>query len=352
MNRAEDLHVNEAFDPEEAIVRYANHIAADIKSAKKRQEVAEEYAAHIEDAMYHKMLGGVSERDAFFAACDDLGEPAKLQEMLACVHNRAPLPSYVKWLIVGAFLGLIAALYFLIESTVFRAWVILFVQLTLLGIGIWVAYLLHRAVRAVRRRRETLKKLRRFAENHNLGFTQYGSGYAGVFFPTSRADVTIDTPDCRYILSLWGTFYARRHLHLTDIGLYMHSQVFGYANLYTRVHNFFTPGFYMALPKGLSYFSMVHTELTDTPKGTRLLPKVNWESKEAKDKKNVRILLLSPVPFKTSLLISGRETEALDGDKFLDSFVYSTVGFLSYLNGERIETDGSFRRAPLGHTKQ
>lgn len=35
MNRAEDLHVNEAFDPEEAIVRYVNHIAAKKPSSSK-----------------------------------------------------------------------------------------------------------------------------------------------------------------------------------------------------------------------------------------------------------------------------------------------------------------------------
>ena len=348
MKRADNLHASEAFDLEESIIRYSNHIAADIKSKKRRRAVAEEYAAHIEDAVYHKMLGGASERDAFFAACEDLGEPMKIQEMLACVHNRAPLPSYVRWLVLGALIATIATLYFLIENTVFRAWVLLFFQLTLLGIAIWAAHLVYRAFRAFRRRRETLAKLRRFAENHNLDFAVSGSGYAGAFHPTSRADVTIDTPDTRYILTLWGTVHARRHLHLTDIGLYMHSQVFGYANVFTRVHSFFMPGFYTALPKGLSYFSMFHTELTDTPRGTRLLPKVDWASKEIKGKKNVRIILLSPVPFKTSLLLSGREQEALDGDAFLDTFVYSTVGFLSYLNGERIETDGSFRRTPLG----
>lgn len=351
MKRTENAYGDEVFDLEEAIERYANHIAVDIKSNKKRKEVAKEYAAHIEDAVYHEMLAGISERDAFFKACERLGEPAKLQEMLACVHNRDPLPSYVKWIAIVFFIAAVATLYFLIENTAFRAWIILFVQLTILSISLWVAYLMHRALRAVKRRRETLAKLRRFAEQHNLGFTLYGSGYAGMFFPTSRTDVTIDTPDCRYILSLWGTFYARRHLHLTDIGLYMHSQFFGYANIYTRVHSFFAPGFYLALPKGLSYFSMTHTELSDIPKGTRLLPKINWASKEVKGKKNVHILLLSPVPFKTSLLLSGRETEAFDGDAFLDSFVYSTQGFLSYLNGERIETDGSFHRTPLGKNK-
>ncbi len=351
MKSAEDYRTDEAFDLEEAIFRYSNHIAADVKSSRKRRAIAEEYAAHIEDAVYHEMLSGCSARDAFFRVCEHLGEPMKLQEMLACVHNRDPLPSYVKWLLLGALVSGIAALYFLVENAVLAAWIILALQITLLILGLRFAYLLYRAVRAFRLRRETLTKLRRYAQNHGLEFTVCGSGYAGTFQPTSRADVLIDTPERRYILSLWGTLHARRHLHLTDVGLYMHSEIFGYANLYTRVHHFFVPGFYLALPKGLSYFSMVHTELTDAPKGTHLLPKVAWEAHEHPNKENVRILLLSPVPFKTSLLISGRENEAFDGDPFLDTFVYSTTGFLSYLNGERIETDGSFRRKPIGKEK-
>ena len=83
MKRADNLHTGEAFDLEESIIRYSNHIAADIKSKKRRRAVAEEYAAHIEDAVYHKMLGGVSERDAFFAAfVDALHVPALREESL------------------------------------------------------------------------------------------------------------------------------------------------------------------------------------------------------------------------------------------------------------------------------
>lgn len=338
----------EAFELEDAITRYSNHIAADIKSPKRRREVAAEYAAHLEDAVYREMLGGTSARDAFFSVCDRLGEPAKLQEMLACVHNRPPLPSYVRWLVLGLFIALLAVLYFLVESRPLRAWIMLLAQLAVLGISIWALHLAYRALRAVKRRRRTIARLRRYAEAHGLGFRLYGRGYAGIFRPTKEAEVVIDTPDCRYILSLWGTLYARRHLHLTDIGLYMYSRVFGHMHLHTRAYHFFAPGFHMALPKGVGYFSMMHTNLTDVPQGMRLLPEVDWSAHELRDKKNVHILLLSPVPFKTSLLLSGREVEALDGDAFLDSAIYSTEGFLSFLNGERIETDGTFRRAPLG----
>ena len=335
----------DAFNLASAIDRYSLHITNDIRSHKTRREVAREYAAHLEDAVYEKMLSGMSEEEAFAATCEALGNPTELQEVLACVHNRDPLPSYVRLLLLLLAACIPVTLYFMIENTIFRAWMILFFQLTLLGFGIYGFICLVRLIRTMRRRRATLKKLALYAKENGLIYTCRGNGYAGVFRPTKAAEVTIDTPDCRYILTLWGTFHGKRHLHLTDIGLYMYTRVIGYANIWTRAYSFFPGGqAAFALPKGLTYFSLLHTELIDVPKGTHLLPKVNWEDAEHPTKKNVRILLLSPVPFKTSALISGRENELLDGDTFNDATVYSTVGFLSYLNGERIATNGTFRR--------
>lgn len=337
-----DHATNSDFCLKEAINRYSAHIAADVRSKKRRKAVAEEYAYHLEDAVYQGMLSGKSERDAFFAACDELGDPTKLQEMLACVHNRDPLPSYVKYLIAAAMISSVAVAYFLIENTIFRAWILLFFQLTLLGFGIFCIYCAYRFLHALRARSGTLKKLRRFCGENGLKMTVFGRGYTGLFHPHNQAQVTIETKTQNYIISIWGTFFGKRHLHLTDIGLYMYAKVIGYANIYTRVHSFFTPGYYLALPKGLTYFSMFHTELTDVPKGMHLLPQVDYEARNHPQKTNVPILLLSPVPFKTSLLISGRQNEALDGDAFLEAKLYSTVGFLSYLRGEEIKHRGSF----------
>lgn len=341
----EHRRASKDFDLTGAIERYSLHIVNDIRSHKKRRDTAKEYAAHLEDAVYEKMLSGLSEEEAFSEACGELGEATKLQEMLACVHNRDPLPSYVRYLLIALGAGGLATLYFLIENTVFRRWMILFLQLTILGFGIWGAVCLVRLIRTYRRRRATLKKLRLYAKENGLLFLCRKNGYAGLFRPTTEAQVAIETPDRRYILSLWGTFHGKRHLHLTDIGLYMYTQVFGYANIWTRAYSFFPGGHIaLALPKGLTYFSAFHTELVDIPKGTHLLPKVDFTSMEHPDKENVHILLLSPVPFKTSALISGRENELLDGDMFDGAAVYSTVGFLSYLEGERIISDGTFRK--------
>ncbi len=341
---------DEVFDLEAAIDRYSYHIANDIRSHRKRREVAKEYAAHLEDATYEKMLSGLSKQEAFSEACGELGEATKLQEMLACVHNRDPLPSYVRYLLLALGAGGLFALYFLIENTIFRAWLLLFFQLTAIGFGIYGTVCLVRLVRTVRRRLATLRKLRRFCEENGLTYICRRHGLAGMFRPTKAVEVAVETPDTRYVLSLWGTFHGKRHLHLTDIGLYMYTRIFGYANIWTRAYSFFPGGHIaLALPKGLTYFSAFHTELTDVPKGTHLLPRIDWKSLEHPTKENVHILLLSPVPFKTSALISGRINEVLDGDTLVGepydgAAVYSTVGFISYLKGEGIISGGTFKK--------
>lgn len=334
----------DGYEYRDEILRYTHRIVADIRQKKKREAVREEYAAHIEDAMTARMLAGMGEKEAFSAVCEEMGNVTLLSEMLSATHNRDPLPSFVKWLLWGTGIGGIIASYILIENRVYRSWVALLFQLTLLGFGIYGIYLLYRVRHCLRARKATLKKLCAFAKENGLQITVQKRGLRGVFAPSEHADVTIDTPTHRYVLSLWGTFLGKRHLHLMDIGLYMHSAVVGYANLFTRVNLLFHNGYFMALPKGMAYFSLFHTNLVDVPKGMHLLPKVAWEKAEHPERKNVRVLLLSPVPFKTSALVSGRENEMLDGDLFEGAHVYSTVGFLSYLNGERIATNGTFRR--------
>ena len=334
----------QGFDLEESIRRYTAHITSSIVSHRKKEAAAKEFAGHIEDAVYEKMLRGFSEKDAFQAACEELGDPTKIGELLACVHNKDPLPSFVRWLI---FLGVgagIALAYFLIENTSFRAWIILFVQLTLIGFGIFAAVALYRTLHCLRARRNTLRKIEAFAVTHGLRYGFIANGYNGVFRPTDKPQMWVETPKGeRNILSMWGTFWGKRHLHLTDIGLYTYTKIFGYAMIPTKVFAFFGAAFFTAVPKGLQYFSYTHTEIHDSlPKGVHLLPKVDWEMGEVVGKKNVRILLLSPVPFKASSLENGREHELMDGDRFTDATVYSTVGFLSYLNGERIASGGSF----------
>lgn len=332
----------EGYALKDEILRYTHRLVAEIRSPRKREAVREEYAAHIEDAMTAYMLGGMTEEEAFARVCEELGKPTMIAELLGVTHNRDPLPSFVKWLLAGAAVLALVLVYVFVDNRALRSWIMLAFQLGILGFGIFGIYLLYRLVHALRARRGTLRKLRAFADAHGLSLTVRERGMRGLLAPTPYADVILDTPSRRYILSLWGTLYGKRHLHLTDIGLYSYSAVIGYANLLTRVHALLHSGAPTALPKGFAYFSITHTNLVDVPRGMHLLPKVDFEAWEHPEKENVRVLLLSPVPFRTSALVGGRENELGDGDVFEGCVVYSTVGFLSYLNGERIRTDGKF----------
>ncbi len=76
-----------SFDLKREIEKYATALTSDIFSPKKRAEIKREYAEHIEDAVYRYRLGGMSDKDAFKQACEDIGEMAKVKCLLADVHN-------------------------------------------------------------------------------------------------------------------------------------------------------------------------------------------------------------------------------------------------------------------------
>ena len=76
-----------AFDLKKEIEKYAAALTADIFSPKKRAEVKREYAEHIEDTVYRYKLSGMSDKEAFGHACEDMGEIKKVRGLLAGVHN-------------------------------------------------------------------------------------------------------------------------------------------------------------------------------------------------------------------------------------------------------------------------
>ena len=76
-----------SFDLKREIEKYATALTSDIFSPKKRAEIKREYSDHIEDAVYRYKLSGMSERDAFKRAREDIGEMAKVKCLLAEVHN-------------------------------------------------------------------------------------------------------------------------------------------------------------------------------------------------------------------------------------------------------------------------
>ena len=69
------------------IRRLTTHLTKDIRSKSEKNAVAREYEDHIHDAMQNYMLGGMTEADAFSAACEDLGDIDEIAVTLGDVHN-------------------------------------------------------------------------------------------------------------------------------------------------------------------------------------------------------------------------------------------------------------------------
>lgn len=69
------------------IEKLTSKLTADIMSPRRRKEVKDEYADHIEDLIYQYQLLGMNEKDAFDKARNDIGDANDIKSLLAEVHN-------------------------------------------------------------------------------------------------------------------------------------------------------------------------------------------------------------------------------------------------------------------------
>ena len=90
------------FNLKREIEKYINQIASDVLSVKKKKEVTQEYTAHFEDSVYHYMLSGYNEKEAFKKVCDDMGDISKIRVLLSETHNSKVQLFIVEYLLRGA----------------------------------------------------------------------------------------------------------------------------------------------------------------------------------------------------------------------------------------------------------
>ena len=76
------------FDLKRSIEDYTDRLTSDIISPKKRKDVKQEYAEHIEDTVFHGQLSGISEQEAFRRACEKLGDEKSIKKLLGELHNQ------------------------------------------------------------------------------------------------------------------------------------------------------------------------------------------------------------------------------------------------------------------------
>ena len=170
--RFERGKVMDEYNLKDEIGRYVAHLTVEIRSARRRS-VARELSEHMEDAVYAHMLEGETEEKAFRSACDEMGDASAVSALLAAVHTKDKLPSWVKRLAFSGIAALLVAVYTFVENDIVRAWLLFAVQATLLVCGVWVFYSLWQIVRAFRKRRDAVRRLNRYAKENGLPLARW-----------------------------------------------------------------------------------------------------------------------------------------------------------------------------------
>ena len=320
------------------IRRYSAHIAYEIRSKQKRDAVKREYAEHLEDAVYDRMIRlGLDEREAFKEACTELGNVAKMQELLALTHNKDPLPSgvtFMLWLLGAVLIG---SSYFWIDDYFYRSCLLAALDWCILGVLVFLLLQAGLYIRALRIRRKSYRQLKAYAAQNGINFIRHANSYRSIFTRTTEPEWVLETENERYIMSLFATVRRRRTLRITDAEFFEYEKNFGfslasfshtfqYINFVTSKNGVATQNFFFAQSPGLSTLSQ----------GKHLFPFIDWERAEHSTKKNVRVLLLNPIPFNLYLVEKGHARESGSNDDLGGLHMWSATGLIEHLETERL----------------
>ncbi len=326
------------FDLSREIDRYAARICQDIRSGKKRREVKQEYVEHLEDATYRSMMRGMSDAEAFAAACDALGDMAGMQTLLAVAHNGDGLPRYLKWLCGGVAGAGVVAAYVLVQNEIVKAWLELFLTLAAIAVGVWLVLEAYTWLRAIRKRLDAKKRVKAYAKSNGLTFAEHASSLCSLFKRSATPEWVVETERRRYIISLLPTVRRLRVLHLHENGLYSYAKKGGFllaavpGNRLARLSN----------PMPVNLFGRYVGSNIELPRGLYRTPEINYADHHSADKENAHILLLSPILLDIDLCEGGRIRKLSDGDRlpalYGDAQVFSASGFIGFLShGETMQ---------------
>ncbi len=326
------------FDLSREIDRYAARICQDIRSGKRRREVKQEYVEHLEDATYRSMMRGMSDADAFQAACDALGDMSGMQTLLGVTHNGDGLPRWFKWLCGGVAVAGVVAAYALVQNEIVKAWLELFLVLTAIAVGVWLVLEAYTWLRAIRKRLDAKKRVKAYAKSNGLAFAEHASSFKSLFKRSATPEWVVETERRRYIISLMPTVRRLRVLHLHENGLYNYTKKGGFVlaavpgNRLARLSH----------PMPANLFGRYVGSDIELPRGLYRTPEISYADHHSADRENVHILLLSPIPLDIDLCEGGRIRKISDGDRlpalYGDAQVFSASGFIGFLShGETMQ---------------
>ena len=319
------------------IRRYSARIAYDIRSRRKREEVKREFAEHLEDAVYFHMIHRrMNEREAFEYACKELGSMAKLQVLMAATHNKDLLPSGIRLMLTILGLVLIGASYFWIENESYRSYFIVILQATIFVLGVTALLRARLYIRALFIRAKTCRQIKKYAEQHGLTFIRRANSYRSIFNRTADPEWILETETERYILLLFATVRRRKTLRITDAEFYEYERNFAFS---LPVYNPVSIGLSIVTSNNgtaTQNFFFAQSGISTLSQGVHLFPLFNWEAAEHPTKRNVRVLLLNPIPFTLYIVVNGHARESGSSDSVNGMHIWSATGLIDYLETERL----------------
>ncbi len=318
------------FDLKKEIALHTAWLVHDVRSRRKRKEIRRELSEHLEDAVYHHMMKGCSEREAFRIAAEELGEAKKIQRLFALVHNKTS--SRLTHRLGMLFLIVIAAvlLRFIPKMDLpytLQNWLILVSQLICISLSLVFVVSEYKYIRAFCKRIRLIGKVKKICREKQFPFHCTANAYKDF-------DNTSGEPSA--LIQANGKTIAIRFVAcLKKNDTYT----------FTDAASFFTTN--NANPVFIS-FSYPKSGLTPkTPEESRLyLPKVvrlkedNYlksetvrlesERKHSSDTQN--ILCIHPLPAKVQVVHTNRAEDIFDGDTFKGYTVYSGNGLCGLLH--------------------
>ncbi len=172
---------------------------------------------------------------------------------------------------------------------------------------------LYLLIRACVKRISAERRIRQYAEAHEMTFTRQKSGVRTLLFRSHTPEWVVESPRRRYLVHLMPTLPTRRILYLHENGLYTYTR----RSLFLMRFAFGAHGGYMP-----TWYPASDIE---RPRGIFCMPRIDYERFHAPDRENVHILLLSPIPFEVTYTGNGYHRRLNPKDALTEPYGYAHV---------------------------
>lgn len=304
------------FNLKKSIADFADSVCKEVMSPNLRREIAREYADHIEDEVYRYVLGGMTEEEAFYMACENLGSPENYRSRLADVHNVPELlPEEIAerrkslvWKSVGiCFLAAVI----LTVAICFR-WFLF--EVLAFFFAVWFIVYVPAAVRVLCKRISFVRRLKKVCRQK--GFSLHSTHFLWWLGWTrgKGSDFYVETPCRVYSVKLIGVISRKMHFLFKSRDEY-------------AIRSFM-------FEKNFHVHAMVDSYKYE-PKKKKPYDFAHKMPEEHGSKEIVPIILMNPLASDVaSETLRGTERQQLaDGDFVVEGFLYSGSGFIKGLSG-------------------